>query len=88
MLRYHRKYNKSSSCWTLEKVKEGKRYNYIPHTRIDRKSDYAVETGKTLLSENIILSTGNPQNISPTIAPLPPPATTDIVTAFKSRFEK
>lgn len=57
------------------------------HTRIDRKSDYAVETGKTL-SENIILSTGNPQNISPTIAPLLPPATADIVTAFKSRFEK
>lgn len=70
-------------------IGEGERRKKVQlHTRIDRKSDYAVETGKTLLSENIVLSTGNPQNISPTIAPLPPPATADIVTAFKSRFEK
>ena len=52
-------------------IGEGERRKKVQlHTRIDRKSDYAVETGKTLLSENIILSTGNPQNISPTIAPL------------------
>ena len=56
-------------------IGEGERRKKVQlHTRIDRKSDYAVETGKTL-SENIILSTGNPQNISPTIAPLLPPAT-------------
>ena len=46
------------------------------------------ETGETLLSENIVLSPDNPENISSPIAPLPPPATADIVTAFKSRFEK
>ena len=46
------------------------------------------ETGETLLSENIILSPDDPRNISPRIAPLPPPATADIVTGFKSRFEK
>ena len=46
------------------------------------------ETGETLLSENIIPSPDDSQNIFPSIAPLPPLATADIVTTFESRFEK
>ena len=86
MFRYHRKYNKNSSCWTVERVQEKKTYNYIPE--LIETVIMLHETGETLLSENIILSPDDPRNISPTIAPLLPPATADIVMALKSRFEK
>ena len=45
------------------------------------------ETGETLLSENRS-SRDDPRNVSPTIAPLPPPETADIIAALKSQFEK
>ena len=76
---------KYSSRWTVEKVKEGKTYNYIP--QLTERVIMLHETGETLLSENI-LSPDNPHNISPTIAPLPPPAAANVVTSFKSRFEE
>ena len=66
-------------------MKEGKTYNYIPE--LIERAIMLQETGKTLLSENM-LSPDDLRNISPTIAPLLPFATADIVTAFKSPFEK
>lgn len=61
MSRYHRKYSKNSSCWTVEKVKGGKTHNYI--LELIERVIMQHETGETLLSKNIILSPDDQQNI-------------------------
>ena len=49
MSRCHRKYNKNSSCWTVEKVKGGKTHNYI--LELIERVIMQHETGETLLSK-------------------------------------
>ncbi|KAL3874220.1 hypothetical protein ACJMK2_037265 [Sinanodonta woodiana] len=83
-LRYQRSFNKKSRRWSAYPVKEDKSYDYITELMekvIERRLNDTIGMNRPAL-----LETDDPRRISRVLAPIPPPATAEIVQQQKSRF--
>ena len=86
LFRHHRPFNKKSSRWDVKKDKVEKKYLYVPEmikSVVKRRL-----TDKTGMSGGVEMSKTDPRIISIVLAPMPPPATKDLVKAHKSRKQQ
>ena len=86
MFRHHRTFNKKSSRWDVKKDQVEKKYLYVPEmlkSVVKRRL-----TDKTGMSERVEMSKTDPRRISSVLAPMPPPATKDLVKVHKSRKQQ
>lgn len=82
-IKFHRKYSKSSGQWTVSKVRVEKNYSYMPEL-IKRTLDARAHDAGTI-SDRTEMVAGHPSRIAHTIAPVPPPQTTELVLQQSSR---
>ncbi|KAL3884899.1 hypothetical protein ACJMK2_024998 [Sinanodonta woodiana] len=71
--------------WSAYPVKEDKRYDYI--TELMEKVIERRLNDNIGMNRPVVLETDDPKRISIVLAPIPPPATAEIIQQQKSRFE-
>ena len=82
-VRHHRKWSPRSKCWYVAPLKEKKSFPHL-HPLQARMFLFHINTGSPV-QQRLSLSASHPQQISVTIANVPPPSTADIAADQKSR---
>ena len=82
--RYCRQYSKRSSNWSVVKIKEAKKFEYM--VQLKAHAFRTLITPGIKLTAGMPIGTDDPRLISATIAAVFPPPTQEIVERQKSRF--
>ena len=79
-----RAFSKKANRWTVVKVKEPKKYPHIPDLQAKIIDAVIADTGR--MDRKYIMSDEDPRHIAPTIAPLAPIPTSELLEQHQSRF--
>ncbi|XP_071152334.1 uncharacterized protein [Mytilus edulis] len=84
--RWRRGFNKKSSRWSVQEIKEKKRYPHLSdviHSILTARLNDEVG-----MNRNVVLEADGPRSIKRNIAPIPPPPTQQIALEQKARSNK
>ncbi|CAG2224540.1 unnamed protein product [Mytilus edulis] len=84
--RWRRGFNKKSSRWSVQEIKEKKRYPHLSDVI------HSILTARLIdevgMNRNVVLEADDPRRIKRNIAPIPPPPTQQIALEQKARSNK
>ncbi|CAG2201861.1 unnamed protein product [Mytilus edulis] len=84
--KWRRGFNKKSSRWSVQEIKEKKRYPHLSDVI------HSILTARLIdevgMNRNVVLEADDPRRIKRNIAPIPPPPTQQIALEQKARSNK
>ena len=80
---FSQKYNQRTQQWDVKIIKANKGYEYVPV--LMAKILHARNIDVDIVTRNVTLNASDPCLLAPTIAPKPPPPTSDLIKR-RSRF--
>jgi hypothetical protein len=85
-LQYNKVYSKRSKHWNISVIKEEKTYDYWPVVAY-KVLNNRIEDRNTIL-RRVVIPAEHPKRIAPSIAMVPIPKTSDLVSKALTRFGK